>query len=60
MQKFTMTVHMDSREYKGGVGTDTRSSDQYNGLSSSQALRLAKAWMTGADKDNVVIIMEAE
>ena len=60
MQKFTMTVHMNSREYKDGVAMDTRGSDQWNDLLAGQALILAKDWMTGPDKDNVVIIIEAE
>ena len=60
MQKFTVTIHMNACEYKDGVATDTRGSDQYTELDAAEAAAEALDWMTGPDKDNVVIIIEAE
>ena len=59
MQKFNVTIHMDSREYKDGVAMDTRGSDEYEGMTAAEALAHAQSWMTGPDKDNVTIVIEA-
>ena len=57
--KFNMTVHMDSREYKDGVATDTRGSEEYLDLSAGRVLDHVQQWLKGPDKDNVTIIIEA-
>ena len=57
--KFNVTVHMDSREYKDGVATDTRGSDSYEDVTATEALAHARSWMTGTDRDNVTVVIEA-
>ena len=59
MQKFDVTIHMDSREYKDGKAMNTRGSDVYPDVTGSVALAHAQSWMTGPDKDNVTIVIEA-
>ena len=59
MQKFTVTIHMNTREYKDGVAMDTRGIEEYSDLHHGKALRLAYDWMTGPDADNVTIAIVA-